>query len=147
MVSKKVTWLHQPLDTHSWSLEVCLHSYVTDYSQSNEIRLHMHACLQRDLTPFRCRTLAKELAVGGIEPSHIAGCNDPASGKKAKNTTAMHYYLQMPKKGLLCNGTNYKAFHDFLVNPRWIAGYVQRGKMSTEDGCDEGALFFFLNPW
>ena len=65
----------------SWSLEVCLHSYVSNYSESSEIRLHMHVVLQRDLTPFRCRTVAKDLTVGGIEPSHVAGCSDPVTGK------------------------------------------------------------------
>lgn len=143
MVPKKLTWLLQPLDTHSWSLEVCLHSYVTDYSQSNEIRLHMHACLQRDLTPFRRRTLSRELAVGGIEPSHIAGCSDPATGRRARGTSAMHYYIQMLGSGA-CGGTNYKAYDAFLVNPRWIAGYVQRNKLSTEDAKEERFFSFLI---
>ena len=55
----------------------------------------------------------------------------------------MHYYIQMPKKGKICGGTNYKAYDVFLVNPRWIAGYVQRNKMSTEDAKEE-PLFSFL---
>lgn len=121
----------------SWSLEICLQSYLAEYMETNFIRLHIHACLQRDLTPFRCRSLAEFLTLGGIEPSHLAGCSDPVSGRKAKGTLAMHYYNQMPKKGKVSGGTNYKAYDAFLVNPRWIAGYVQRNKMSIADAKEE----------
>ena len=131
-------------DKFSWSLEICLKTYMNEYTESKLIRLHFHCCLQRDVSPFRCTTVSSTLAVGGIHPSHVVGCSDPVSGRKSKGTLAMHYYNQMPKKGKLCGGTNYKAYEDFLVNPRWIAGYVQRNKMHNEDAKQEPV--FCLNP-
>ena len=48
---------------------------------------------------------------------------------------------QMPKKGKICGDSNYKAYEDFLVNPRWITGYLQRGKMHVADAKEELSLF------
>ena len=45
----------------------------------------------------------------------------------------MHYYVQMPKQGQIHVWSNHNAYKDFLVNARWVAGYVQRGKMSIKD--------------
>ena len=129
------------VDKFSWSLEICLRTYLKDYNELELIRLHIHCCLQRDSAPFRCKTLASSLALGAIKPSHVVGCSDPASGKKCKGSLAMHYYNHMPKKGKICGGTNYKAYEDFLVNPRWVGGYVQRNKMTVEDA-KEDPLFW-----
>ena len=101
------------------------------------VRLHIHSVMERTDTPFRCKALSQVLHVGGIEPSHVAGTSDPSSGRKSKGTAGMHYYCQMPKRGRVCGGTNYPAFEDFLINPRWIAGYVQRQKMQIEDAKEE----------
>ena len=81
------------------------------------------------------------MAVGGILPTHLVGTSDPVTGKKAKNSSAMHYYNQMPKIGRVTGGSNHLAYRDFLVNPRWIAGYVQRKKMSIENAKKESASF------
>ena len=39
----------------------------------------------------------------------------------------------MPKQGVIASWTNYEGYKHFLVNARWIAGFVQRGKMTFED--------------
>ena len=81
--------------------------------------------------------------IGSLLPSHIAGCSDPTSGRKAKGTAAMHYYNQMPKRGKVAGGTNHPAYEAFLVNPRWIAGYVQRNKMTPEEAKQDFFFFYF----
>ena len=131
------------VDKNSWSLEICMKTYEEKYKETEKVRLHIHTCLQRDL-PFTGRHLAADLKLGGLLPSHIAGANDPVTGKKAKSTSAMHYYNQMPKLGRLAGGSNYKPFADFIVNPRWIAGYVQRQKMSIEDAKKESVFFLVV---
>ena len=94
------SWLSgNKVDKYSWSFEVCLQPYLTEYIESKLIRLHVHAALERNIAPFRGKTLCDSLAVGGIQPSHVAGCSDPTSGRKSKGTGAMHYYNQMPKTG------------------------------------------------
>ena len=49
----------------------------------------------------------------------------------------------MPKKGLIASWTNHVAFKDFLVSPRWIVSFVQRGKMTHEDA-KKVIVFSFL---
>ena len=125
------------MDKWSWSLELCLKSFAEAYEDTKLVRLHIHCCIQRDTVPFRCNTLSADLMLGDIAPSHVAGCCDPASERKTKSSHSMHYYCQMAKLGKLAGGTNFPAFEAFLVNPRWIAGYVQRNKMSPEDAKQE----------
>ena len=127
----------QAMYTYSWSLEICLKTYKENYNDTKSIRLHIHATFERDLVRFRVRCLTSVLAIGSLLPSHIAGCSDPTSGKKSKGTAAMHYYNQMPKRGKVTGGTNHPAYEAFLVNPRWIAGYVQRQKMSSEEATQD----------
>ena len=49
---------------------------------------------------------------------------------RARNANCGHYYCQIGKEGQLCNGTNWRKFEDFQVNPRWIGGWLQSGKLS-----------------
>ena len=99
-------------------------TYKENYNDTKCIRLHIHATFERDLARFRIRSLTRGFATGSLLPSHIAGTNDPTSGRKSKGTAAMHYYNQMPKRGKVASGTNHPAYEAFLVNPRWIAAYV-----------------------
>ena len=89
------------------------------------------------------RTPALNLQRLDIKPSHIKGLVDPANGKRTKSTGPLHYYCQMPKKGLIASWTNHVAFKDFLVSPRWIVSFVQRGKMTHEDA-KKVTVFSFL---
>ena len=141
-VAKFMDWLPKTIeevanahaiDEYSWSLEICLKTYKENYNDTKSIRLHIHATFERDLARFKIRSLSRALAIASLTPSHIAGCSDPTSGKKSKGTAAMHYYNQMPKRGKVTGGTNHPAYEAFLVNPRWIAGCVQRQKMSSEE--------------
>ena len=134
----------QAIDKYSWSLEICLKTYKENYNDTKSIRLHIHATFERDLARFRVRCLTSALAIGSLIPSHIAGCSDPTSGKKVKGTAAMHYYNQMPKRGKVASGTNHPAYEAFLVNPRWIAGYVQRQKMSSEEAKHDFCFFIYF---
>ena len=79
------------------------------------------------------RTVALRLKQLDIKPAHVKGLIDPTNGKKCKTTAPLHYYCQMPKRGLIASWTNHVAFKDFLVSPRWIVSFVQRGKMTHED--------------
>ena len=126
----------------SASLELCLETLQL----KNECRLHFHFVVSRP-EGFRytdgTRTPHLRLQRLDIKPSHIKGCIDPTSGRKCRTTAPLHYYCQMPKKGLIKSWTNHFAYKDFLVSPRWIASFVQRGKMTHEDA-KKVTVFSFL---
>ena len=134
MAAKDVRGIMHRLEATEWSasLELCLDTFNAD-----EIcRLHIHIVAARP-SGFRYtdgrRTPALHLEQFNIKPSHIKGLVDPANGKKCKSTAPLHYYCQMPKRGKIASWTNHFAYKDFLVSPRWIVSFVQRGKMSYED--------------
>ena len=53
---------------------------------------------------------------------------------KGRNDTPepMFYYLQIPKKGMVFNATNFKAFTDFAVKAAWLSNYLQNRKVAVE---------------
>ena len=126
----------------SASLELC----VETFHREHECRLHLHFVGVRP-EGFRytdgTRTPHLRLQRLDIKPSYIKGCIDPTSGKRSKTTAPLHYYCQMPKKGLIASWTNHVAYKDFLVSPRWIVSFVQRGKMTHEDA-KKVTVFSFL---
>lgn len=126
----------------SASLELCIETWLTEH----ECRLHLHFVGVRP-EGFRytdgARTPELHLQRLDIKPSHMKGCVDPSTGKRTKTTGSLHYYCQMPKKGVLATWTNHVAFKDFLVSPRWIISFVQRGKMTHEDAKKVTVFFIF----
>ena len=120
-------------DKFSASLEVC----IDTYKEQNLCRLHLHAVLERSMRPFDFvdGTRSKYLRLKNLDIrcSHLKGCIDPTNGRKARSSGALHYYLQMPKVGGVKSWTNHHAYKDFLVSPRWINGFLQRGKMTPQD--------------
>ena len=126
----------------SASLELCIETFHREHL----CRLHIHFVGYRP-EGFRYtdgkRTPGLHLQLLDLKPSHIKCCIDPANGKKSKSSAALHYYCQMPKKGLIASWTNHVAFKDFLVCPRWIGSFVQRGKMAHEDA-KKVTVFSFL---
>ena len=126
----------------SASLELCLETFHKEHT----CRLHIHFVGVRP-EGFRysdgTRTPALHLQRLDIKPSHIKGLVDPANGRRTKTTAPLHYYCQMPKKGLIASWTNHVAYKDFLVSPRWIVSFVQRGKMTHEDA-KKVTVFSFL---
>ena len=126
----------------SASLEVCMETWHKDH----QCRLHLHFVAVRP-QGFRytdgTRTPALKLERLNIVPAHIKGCIDPANGKRSKSSGPLHYYLQMPKKGLIASWTNHFAYKDFLVSPRWIVSFVQRGKITHEDAKKVTVFFIF----
>ena len=144
IASKDVDDMQTRIAAIEWSasLELCVETFNTEH----ECRLHVHFVGFRP-EGFRytdgTRTSHLRLHRLDIKPSHIKGCIDPTSGRRCKTTAALHYYCQMPKKGLIASWTNHVAFKDFLVSPRWIVSFVQRGKMTHEDA-KKVTVFSFL---
>ena len=139
--------VHTRLAATEWSasLELCLETFHTQH----ECRLHIHLVGVRPES-FRytdgTKTPALRLQRLDLKPSHMKGCIDPTSGKRSKTTAPLHYYCQMPKKGLIASWTNHVAFKDFLVSPRWIVSFVQRGKMTHEDAKKVTVFHFWRGP-
>ena len=71
-------------------------------------------------------------AAGGLRPTTGWGCPPLARLSRTRSAAPMHFYCQMAKKGLLKSHTTVMAYRDFNVNPRWIGGYLQQGKLSVE---------------
>ena len=120
-------------DKFSWSLEICMDTYRKSYADTKTIKLHVHLVLEvRDGKFMRFNNVKMALRIGSIMPGHVKGMQDPQTSKKTKCAAAMHYYVQMPKVGLVGGDTNHRAYTQFLVNPRWITGYIQSQKLSLE---------------
>ena len=134
LVGKDVDAVQTNVHAKEWSasLELCLETF----RQEHKCRLHIHFVAVRP-EGFRysdgSRSHNLKLPRLEIKPSHMQGLVDPANGRKTKSTCPLHYYCQMPKKGLIASWTNHVAYKDFLVSPRWIVSFVQRGKMTHED--------------
>ena len=93
-------------------------------------------------------------AAGGLRPTTGWGCPPLARLSRTRSAAPMHFYCQMAKKGLLKSHTTVMAYRDFNVNPRWIGGYLQQGKLSVEAAHKEfpcrapvahGTFWGFLN--
>ena len=105
------------------------------YERTQEVVLHVHLVLEKvSGDGFNFRSLASGLRLGSMDASHIKGMVDPVTDKKANGAQSMHHYVQMPKAGQVHMTTNYDAYTEFLVNPRWLTGHFQR--------CEEGECFF-----
>ena len=144
MTDKDVRVVMERLQATEWSasIELCHDTF----NEHQKCRLHIHIVISRH-AGFRftdaSRMPALRLEQFNIKPAHLKGLVDPANGKRTKSTAPMHYYCQMPKKGKLASWTNHFAYKDFLVSPRWIVSFVQKGKMSYEDARKVSVFFCF----
>lgn len=113
---------------YSWSFELCPETW----SKSTVLRGHLHVGLD---WPFEQRVAeAAFFRVGQTAPVHRRS-DVLAAGQissKRKNSCPIHHYLQLPKKGAMMQGTNYKKMTEFHVNPRWILTNYQSQKISYE---------------
>ena len=119
-----------------WSVafEVC----TKTLKQDGKVRLHVHAVLEwAKKVQVRDQNLFK---LCGALPVHTKAPRDCVSGY-SKTMSPMHYYLQMPKCGQLWWASNYKAFIDFGVNPRWITSWLQSTKLTKQEAAKD--IFFF----
>ena len=145
-VELDITDMNKVCGVDHWSaaVEVRVETYQTD----GTVRLHLHYVGDKaDRFNFwgGHRSPLFVLQRLQIAASHLKGCLDPTSNKKSKSSAALHYYLQMPKVGGLISWTNFQAYKHFLVNARWIAGFVQRGKMTFPNA--EKVLVFRTIFW
>lgn len=112
------------------------------YERTQEVVLHVHLVLEKvGGDRFNFRSLASGFRLGSMDASHIKGMVDPVTAKKANGAQSMHHYVQMPKAGQVHMTTNYDAYTEFLVNPRWITGHFQSKKISEEDAKKVSVFF------
>ena len=110
------------------------------YERAQEVVLHVHLVLEKvGGDRFNFRSLASGFRLGSMDASHIKGMVDPVTAKKANGAQSMH--VQMPKAGQVHMNTNYDAYTEFLVNPRWITGHFQSKKISEEDAKKVSVFF------
>ena len=112
---------------YSLSLELCAKTWL----EKESIKLHCHLVLH-----WQQRRHYRDMriwALGKVAPTHFKDISDPSSHKSSRSIAPMHYYLQMPKVGMVRSQASVKPFVDFAVNPRWISGYLQQGKISVDD--------------
>ena len=110
------------------------------YERTQEVVLHVHLVLEKvGGDRFNFRSLASGFRLGSMDASHIKGMVDPVTAKKANGAQSMH--VQMPKAGQVHMNTNYDAYTEFLVNPRWITGHFQSKKISEEDAKKVSVFF------
>ena len=128
LVEKGTTRLIDTYNVTRWtfSLEVCPKRFMED----SALRVHAHVVLEFqnkhtwNVSPYK---------MDGIMPAHTVVPEQAHNKSAAKASAPMHYYLQMPKVGLVEFRTNTEAYIDFKVNPRWITGYLQSKRLAADD--------------
>ena len=112
----------------SFSLELCPKRFEEDCT----LKVHAHVVME-----FAKNQSAKlpTYRMGTLLPAH-AMCSE-GSKRGSNSPNPLHYYVQMPKQGMLLFKTNFAAFADFKVNPRWITGYLQSKKMTVAGASGE----------
>ena len=73
--------------------------------------------------------------LAGVKPTNARSDDNADEGdlvrkrQRKVSSDGAHFYNQMQKIGACNVWTNYKAFEDFNVNPRWISVWMQRQKI------------------
>ena len=77
-----------------------------------------------------------KLTFCGAKPGHVktdgSDLFDHYTKRIARKicSDSAHFYGQMEKVGQIASATNFTAFQDFNVNPKWVSVWVQRKKIS-----------------
>jgi hypothetical protein len=127
----------------AWSVDTCKGFSLFRISQCIElsmhtlgegiVRLHVHACLERD-TKFNIRVTDAGLEFMGSTPYCKVEDMFTRSQRSGggRNTNQAHYYIQGPKTSKIFSSGKQAPFVDFSVKSEWISSRVQDGKFSLE---------------
>ena len=115
------------------SLEIC----PKTYKEKNVVKFHFHVVLEWSRR-IRFVKLCNKIVFCGARVGHVTtdGTDQLAevSRKRARKlcSDSMHFYGQIQKVGFVFQKTNFVAFQDFNVNPRWISTWFQRQKITYD---------------
>ncbi len=97
------------------------------------VRLHVHACLEREATFNISVNDAGLLFLGSAPYCKVEDMftRSQRSGG-GRNTNQAHYYIQGPKTSKIFSSGKQAPFVDYSVKSEWISSRVQDGKFSLE---------------
>ena len=101
------------------------------------VRLHVHACLERE-AKFNLSVNDAGLLFLGSAPYFKVEDMFTRSQRSGhgRNTNQAHYYIQGPKTSQIFSSGKQVPFVDYSVKSEWVSSRVQDGKFSLE-GCRE----------
>lgn len=128
MFVHKISEEHHLLNT-SWSLELCCDTLA----EQKVIRVHCHAFLEaRQGKKIHVRN-PESFKFEGVLPQKRTDKGPDAIGVRSSSQPGCgHYYLRMPKVGLIFSGGTGEPFINYRINPEWILSYVQNGKLTPK---------------
>ena len=103
--------------------------------EKRKVKVHIHLVSEWPKKVRAGRFSDWELA--GVKPTNARSDDNADEGdlvrkrQRKVSSDGAHFYNQMQKIGACNVWTNYKAFEDFNVNPRWISVWMQRQKISS----------------
>ena len=127
----------------AWSVDICKGFSLFRISQCIElsihtlsegiVRLHVHACLERE-AKFNVRVTDAGLSFLGSAPYCKVEDMFTRSQRSGggRNTNQAHYYIQGPKTSKIFSSGKQAPFVDYSVKSEWISSRVQDGKFSLE---------------
>jgi len=113
----------------SCSLELCCETLA----EQKIIRVHCHAFLEaRQGKKIHVRN-PESLKFEGVLPQKRTDKGPDAIGVRSSSQPGCgHYYLRMPKVGLVFSCGTGEPFINYRINPEWILSYVQNGKLTAK---------------
>ena len=94
--------------------------------------MHGHLYLKKATGNMRCRS-DSALTFQGVKPHHSAWLE----GARLSKGWAGAYYVTAPKQGTLYTSGNLERNADFPVNPQWIFGMLESGKLTYQSARSE----------
>ena len=122
------------LQSVSWSTELC----VETLAKSRTIRVHCHCFLEakakKKIACHNPESLRFEGALPQKRTEEVSSAIGVGSGAQP---ACGHYYLRMPKIGLIFSGGTQEPFLGYRINAEWIIAYVQNQKLTASSARKE----------
>lgn len=112
------------------SLELCTRTW----EREKRVQLHLHMFLQSGRCKIRVGK-AQQLSVLGVAPFRSVTGGERGSSL-SKNAGAGHFYLSIPKIGMIKTFGTVEIFKDYTVNPQWINNFFSQDKITAEGAKD-----------
>jgi hypothetical protein len=122
--------LPKGFQNYSAAVELSTHS-------ANEARVHLHLFVSSNGERQRVADAAQWIRFQGVGPSYVRPTGFIESYQRTRHTNSAldqgHHYLQVRKQGCLVQATNYRKCERYRVQGKWLEGYWQMNKLSSDD--------------
>ena len=118
----------------SYSTELC----VETLAKSGTIRVHCHLFLEaKAKKKIACHNPESLRFEGALPQKRTEDVSSAIGVSSGAQPACGHYYLRMPKIGLIFSGGTQEPFLGYRINAEWIIAYVQNKKLTPSSARKE----------